>query len=176
MQRPERGVSARLEMFELPDTRISTLSIRGRLMSEEKLYTVEEANDMLPWVVEQLGIAAEAADRLSEARSDQAELESLSRSNGHGDIDSRLSDVRADARRALDALRSVLDEFEARGIPVPDCDSGLTDFPAGPDGPKGWPCWGLGAPASCPHINGRSLGWAACGCASLWPARRRGLL
>ena len=115
-------------------------------MSEEKLYTVEEANDMLPWVVEQLGIAAEAADRLSEARSDQAELEGLSRSNGHGDIDSRLSDVRADARRALDALRSVLDEFEARGIPVRDVDSGLIDFPGERDGKKVWLCWRMGEP------------------------------
>ncbi|MCH7739975.1 MAG: DUF2203 domain-containing protein [Chloroflexi bacterium] len=115
-------------------------------MSEEKLYTVEEANDMLPWVVEQLGIAAEAADRLSEARSDQAELEGLSRSNGHGDIDSRLSDVRADALRALDALRSVLDEFEARGIPVRDVDSGLIDFPGERDGKKVWLCWRMGEP------------------------------
>ena len=115
-------------------------------MSEEKLYTVEEANDMLPWVAEQLGIAAEAADRLSEARSDQAELEGLSRSNGHGDIDSRLSDVRADARRALDALRSVLDEFEARGIPVRDVDSGLIDFPGERDGKKVWLCWRMGEP------------------------------
>ena len=115
-------------------------------MSEEKLYTVEEANDMLPWVVEQLGIAAEAADRLSEARSDQAELEGLSRSNGHGDIDSRLSDVRADALSALDALRSVLDEFEARGIPVRDVDSGLIDFPGERDGKKVWLCWRMGEP------------------------------
>ena len=115
-------------------------------MSEEKLYTVEEANVMLPWVVEQLGIAAEAADRLSEARSDQAELEGLSRSNGHGDIDSRLSDVRADARRALDALRSVLDEFEARGIPVRDVDSGLIDLPGERDGKKVWLCWRMGEP------------------------------
>ncbi|MCH8102113.1 MAG: DUF2203 domain-containing protein [Chloroflexi bacterium] len=115
-------------------------------MSEEKLYTVEEANDMLPWVAEQLGIAAEAADRLSEARSDQAELEGLSRSNGHGDIDSRLSDVRADALRALDALRSVLDEFEARGIPVRDVDSGLIDFPGERDGKKVWLCWRMGEP------------------------------
>ena len=115
-------------------------------MSEEKLYTVEEANDMLPWVVEQLGIAAEAADRLSEARSDQAALEGLSRSNGHGDIDSRLSDVRADALSALDALRSVLDEFEARGIPVRDVDSGLIDFPGERDGKKVWLCWRMGEP------------------------------
>ncbi len=83
-------------------------------MSEEKLYTIEAANAMLPWVIEQLGSAAEAADRLFEARSDQAELEGISRSNGHGDIDSRLSDVRADASSALDALRGVLEKFSIR--------------------------------------------------------------
>ena len=115
-------------------------------MSEEKLYTVEEANDMLPWVAEQLGIAAEAADRLSEARSDQAELEGLSRSNGHGDIDSRLSDVRADASRAHDAVRSILDEFDERGIPVRDINSGLIDFPGERDGRKVWLCWRMGEP------------------------------
>ncbi len=115
-------------------------------MSEDKLYTVEEANAMLPWVVERLGDAAEAADRLSEARSDQAELEGLSRSNGHGDIDSRLSEVRSDASAALDALRGILEEFEERHIPVRDVDSGLIDFPGERDGRKVWLCWRMGEP------------------------------
>ncbi len=115
-------------------------------MPEEKLYTVEDANAMLPWVVERLGIAAESADRLNEARSDQAELEGLSRSNGHGDIDSRLSDVRSDASSALDVLRGILEEFEERGIPVRDVDSGLIDFPGEHDGRKVWLCWRMGEP------------------------------
>ncbi len=113
---------------------------------EEKLYTVEAANAMLPWVIEQLGSAAEAADRLFEARSDQAELEGISRSNGHGDIDSRLSNVRADASSALDALRGVLEKFEERGIPVRDVNSGLIDFPGERDGRKVWLCWRMGEP------------------------------
>ncbi len=113
-------------------------------MSEEKLYTVEEANAMLPWVVEQLGIAAEAADRLTEARSDVVELEGLSRSNGHGDIDSRLSDARSDEGSALNALRGILGEFEERQIPVRDVDSGLIDFPGERDGRKVWLCWRMG--------------------------------
>jgi hypothetical protein len=115
-------------------------------MSEEKLYTIEAANAMLTWVIEQLGSAAEAADRLFEARSDQAELEGISRSNGHGDIDSRLSDVRADASSALDALRGVLEKFEERGIPVRDVNSGLIDFPGERDGRKVWLCWRMGEP------------------------------
>ncbi len=115
-------------------------------MSEEKLYTIEAANAMLPWVIEQLGSAAEAADRLFEARSDQAELEGISRSNGHGDIDSRLSDVREDASSALDALRGVLEKFEERGIPVRDVNSGLIDFPGERDGRNVWLCWRMGEP------------------------------
>ena len=101
---------------------------------------------MLPWVVEQLGNAAKSADRLTEARSDVAELEGLSRSNGHGDIDSRLSDVRADASSALDTLRGILEGFEERQIPVRDVDSGLIDFPGERDGRKVWLCWRMGEP------------------------------
>ena len=118
----------------------------GRRLPEEKLYTVEEANAMLPWVIEQLGSAAEAADRLSEARSGVVELEGLSRSNGHGDLDSRLSDARSDESRALNALRGILSEFEERQIPVRDVDSGLIDFPGERDGRKVWLCWRMGEP------------------------------
>ncbi len=113
-------------------------------MSEEKIYTVEEANAMLPWVVEQLENASAAVERLAETRSDLADLDGLTRSNGHGDIDSRLSDARAEASSALDALRGILGEFEERGIPVRDIDSGLIDFPGERDGRKVWLCWRMG--------------------------------
>ncbi len=101
---------------------------------------------MLPWVVGQLENASEAAERLTETRIDLAELEGLSRSNGHGDIDSRLSDARADESSALDTLSGILDEFEERGIPVRDLESGLIDFPGERDGRKVWLCWRIGEP------------------------------
>lgn len=114
--------------------------------SEDRLYTVEEANAMLPWVVERLGIATEAGDRLTAARTDQAELEGLSRSNGHGDIDSRLSNVRTEGDSALEVLQGILEEFGKRQIPVRDVDSGLIDFPGERDGRKVWLCWRMGEP------------------------------
>lgn len=101
---------------------------------------------MLPWVVERLGIAAEAGDRLAAARTDQAELEGLSRANGHGDIDSRLSNVRTEGDSALGVLQGILEEFEKRRIPVRDVDSGLIDFPGERAGIRVWLCWRMGEP------------------------------
>ena len=110
-------------------------------MPDEKTYTVDEANALLPVVIEQLKGAVEALQALSAARAEVAELEGLSRSNGHGDIDSRLSDVREQEQSALDDLRAILDAFEELDIQVGNIETGLIDFPGQRDGRKVWLCW-----------------------------------
>ena len=83
---------------------------------------------------------------LSAARAAVAELEGLSRSNGHGDIDSRLADVREQERSALDDLRGKLDAFDELDIQVRNIETGLIDFPGERDGRKVWLCWITGEP------------------------------
>ncbi len=110
-------------------------------MPDERTYTVDEANALLPVVIEQLAGAVEAVQALSAARAVVAELEGLSRSNGHGDIDSRLADVREQERSALDDLRGKLDAFDELDIQVRNIETGLIDFPGERDGRKVWLCW-----------------------------------
>ena len=92
-------------------------------------------------MIEQLAGAAEAVHALSAARAVVGELEGLSRSNGHGDIDSRLADARKQEQSALDDLRAILDAFDELDIQVRNLETGLIDFPGERDGRKVWLCW-----------------------------------
>jgi hypothetical protein len=102
-------------------------------VSEQRWWTVEEANAELPRVtaiVEPARAAAEAA------RDDAEDLRGRVRSNGHG---SPAVDLRG--------MREPIDALAAEGIVLRDIEQGLIDFPARTDdGRPYWLCWVVGEP------------------------------
>jgi|SRR5438045_3697524 len=103
-------------------------------MSEEKLFTPEEANATLDDLRETL-------PRLREAR--RALIASSERitervANDGGGVDGR------DYFEARTILRSEVERLAAAGILLRDPETGLVDFPAERDGRPVFLCWRLG--------------------------------
>jgi hypothetical protein len=102
-------------------------------VSEERWWTVEEANAALERVaaiVEQARAAAEAA------RDDAEGLRTRVRGNGHGSPAVDLS-----------GMKEPIDALEAEGIVLRDIEQGLIDFPAKTSAGRAyWLCWVVGEP------------------------------
>lgn len=103
-------------------------------MGDERRFTVEEANDMLPVLRDRLAhvraarqIIVHGAERIRRS----ADL------NGGGDVGSEYLD-------ALSVLRRQVEAITADGIVLRDAESGLVDFPSERDGREVFLCWRLG--------------------------------
>jgi hypothetical protein len=103
-------------------------------VSEERWWTVEEADAALPRITVIVEDAIAAAAR---ARESSAGFAARVRSNGHGSLPADLSPI----QDAIDAL-------SAEGIVLRDIDRGLIDFTArAVDGRPYWLCWVVGEPS-----------------------------
>jgi hypothetical protein len=102
-------------------------------VSDERWWTVEEANAAIPRVTEIVERARAAAET---ARSDAEGLRGRVRSNGHGTPAVDLS-----------AMKEAIDALDEDGIVLRDVEQGLVDFPAqASDGRPYWLCWVVGEP------------------------------
>ena len=101
---------------------------------EERLFTVEEANAVLPDLRATLGAMRDA--RAVVMRSAERVRKAV-RGNGGGTESSEYSD-------ALDLLKRETERLSADGIILRDIESGLIDFPAERDGRRVFLCWKVG--------------------------------
>jgi hypothetical protein len=96
-------------------------------------YTLEEATDELPWVVEQLVEMREARESLT----DEDVREALSAGipgNGGGGPGKHLGE-------AFNRLQAAIAGLQDREIVLRDLDRGLIDFPTIRDGREVYLCW-----------------------------------
>jgi len=112
-------------------------------MKPEKLFTLEEANAVLP----RLSILMERLQRA--ALSLHAELRSLA-AESETDLAAlsteELLRQRPAARNLAEELESVVDEIQAAGVVLKDIQLGLIDFPAEREGEVVYLCWQFGEP------------------------------
>jgi hypothetical protein len=101
-------------------------------VSEERLYTVEEANAMLPELRERLG-------RVREAR--QVLLRTAEKIRGDVEADGGGTGGDPAYFEAKRTLASEVDAFAARNILLRDPETGLLDFPGQRDGRPVYLCW-----------------------------------
>ena len=102
-------------------------------MSEDRTWTLDEANAALPRVRE---VVERAKDRQEQAKALASSSAARARSNGHG------LDV-----QAVREVNAAVAELAAEGIVLRDVERGLVDFPArSPSGRPYWLCWVLGEP------------------------------
>jgi hypothetical protein len=100
----------------------------------ERLFTVDEANELLPKVVPLLEASRDAHRVMEELQ--QRVMESVP-TNGGGEAHRNFVGASREAEAALRSLHEM-------GIVVRDPESGLIDFPSERDGQEVFLCWRLG--------------------------------
>ena len=108
-------------------------------MIHERHYTLEEASELLPRVVELIERIRAARDRLGDREAREA-LSEAGPTNGGGDPGRTVSEGFVELRDSITELR----ELE---VVLRDLDRGLLDFPSLRDGHEVYLCWEEGEDA-----------------------------
>jgi hypothetical protein len=99
----------------------------------DRHYTLEQAEQQLPWVRERLEQLRDARARLTDEDTRHA-LAGGSAGNGGGAAGKRVGE-------AFLELQSIAGEFDARAIVLRDLERGLVDFPALREEREVYLCW-----------------------------------
>ena len=103
-----------------------------------KIFTIEEANALLPNVRTIVGKIQRAHRRLSHYREDAKKASEAAERGGGGFVDG------VAYAAVLTELTAQLAELEALGVQLKDYERGLVDFPSLRDGRVVLLCWQLG--------------------------------
>src|ERR1044071_7861051 len=103
-----------------------------------KLFTIQEANALLPNVRTIVGKIQQAHRRVAQYRDDAKEAAEAAERGGGG-ISSGVAYA-----HALTELTSTIGELEALGVQLKDFERGLVDFPSLRDGRVVLLCWQMG--------------------------------
>jgi hypothetical protein len=103
----------------------------------DRMFTVEEANAILPALVPLLETLRDAQRAMAERQDD---VQTSATGNGGGSAGREFLEASQEAGRAMA-------EINALGILVRDPETGLIDFPAERDGEEIFLCWRLGEDA-----------------------------
>jgi hypothetical protein len=99
----------------------------------ERHYTVEEASELLPRVVELIAVIRTARDQLGDREAREA-LSEAGPTNGGGAPGRTVSE-------AFVQLRDAVAELQELEVVLRDLDRGLLDFPSLRDGREVYLCW-----------------------------------
>lgn len=113
-------------------------------MQEQRYFSLEQANGMLPWLRVQLEQIRALSQELARLRQAVEDLTLASRANGHGVLDRRLAEARQAESSAEGRLSALAQEVAERGVVLRDVQRGLVDFPTLRDGRVIFYCWLLG--------------------------------
>ena len=102
-------------------------------MIHERHYTLDEASELLPRVVELIATMRAARDRLGDREAREA-LSEAGPTNGGGQPGRTVSE-------AFVQLRDAMAELRALDVVLRDLDRGLLDFPSLRDGREVYLCW-----------------------------------
>ncbi len=105
-------------------------------MSDSKLYSVDEANALLPYLAPTL---VELREKFEEAVEIRAKVAGIASSNGW-------SPSREDWSRTLARVGELIDRINEWELQLRDVNTGLVDFPSMLGGEEVWLCWRLGEP------------------------------
>ncbi|HSL11415.1 MAG TPA: DUF2203 domain-containing protein [Actinomycetota bacterium] len=118
-------------------------------MTEERIFTIEEASAELPELRARLPRLREARRALIDASRRIDEAVAVDGGGIEG----------SDWFRAQTVLREELEFVVSRGVVIRDLDAGLVDFPATRDGDDVFLCWRIGEPTIA-WFHGRRSGYS----------------
>jgi hypothetical protein len=105
-------------------------------VSERRLYSIGEANALLPHLAPALVELREKYEQAQEARN---EIQTAAASNGG-------SQERDDLNRLVARVDELLERLEEWDVELRDIATGLVDFPSIVEGDDAYLCWRLGEP------------------------------
>ena len=109
-----------------------------------KLFTLEEASALIPWleqILKELGLL------YTELKIAQANYQDLSRrrnNNGHSSSEEEIESAHDNVNRITSDINSGMESISSEGILLRHLESGLVDFPSIRDGKEIYLCWLLG--------------------------------
>jgi hypothetical protein len=102
----------------------------------EKIYTIEEANAILPYLAPTL---VELREKFEDAAKIREMVAQAASTNGG-------SPDREKWSRTLARVSELIDRLREWNLELRDVATGLVDFPAVVEGEEAWLCWRLGEP------------------------------
>jgi hypothetical protein len=108
-----------------------------------KLYSVAEANALLPEITDLLRALQQQVAALAEIETELKEHRKLIQSNGHG---AETDGLGAQAHKLQERVRTGLERLHDLDIELKDLQMGLIDFYHEREGRLGYLCWRLGEP------------------------------
>ena len=109
---------------------------------QRRLFTLEEANQLVPWLERTFQGLAPSMQRLQELRERLSTIQrERQRLNGTFDRYNEYNSVQAEVDSISTEIQGKVDEIVAEGIIVRDISSGLVDFPHVRQGREVYLCW-----------------------------------
>ena len=106
-----------------------------------RLFTLEEANELVPFLKDAFQRLAPAQEELTTMQERLLVLQRQRRSNGSLSSESESSRLQDELDRLVRGFEGTLEEITDRGIIVRDVASGLVDFPSLREGREVYLCW-----------------------------------
>jgi hypothetical protein len=108
-----------------------------------RLFTREEADELLPHIAPLLWQVRELKREHDAAAAELEALQAQAKGNGHG-IDVEIARARTAQQRAAVEINGTIERVKALGVEVKDLEMGLVDFRSQKDGRVVYLCWKLG--------------------------------
>lgn len=109
-----------------------------------KLFTLAEAEALLPQVGDELLAMQDCKRQVDEVRGDLEHAAGKSSGNGHVADENALAEKRRRAEALVEEINQRLAKINEWGIELKGLDEGLLDFPSKRDGRTVYLCWKLG--------------------------------
>ena len=113
----------------------------------ERLFTYDEANELVPWLEERFNAIAPMRDELVDRQEALLGLLRRRRSNGHSSSEEEIAAAEGVVTRLTRQLQDAVKEITDRGILVRDVGRGLVDFPSDRENETVYLCWLRGEPS-----------------------------
>lgn len=110
-------------------------------MAQERHFTLEEANQQLPWLEAQLQLITSLNKELSGFQEEMRSMLQKGRSNGHSGVEQQAVAKGREIDSLTDRLARLSQEVADRGIILRDPARGLVDFPTVRDEQEVYLCW-----------------------------------
>lgn len=114
---------------------------------QERMFTLEEANDLVPWLEERFEAMAPLRAELVRQQEELLSLLRRRRSNGHSSSEEEIAESERVVSELTRRLQEAVAEITGRGIQVRDIGRGLVDFPSNREGDIVYLCWQRGEPS-----------------------------
>ena len=110
----------------------------------ERLFTLEEANELVPWLEERFDAMSPLRAELVQRQETLLSLLRRRRSNGHSSSEEEIAETEGQVTRLTRRLQDAVKEITDLGIQVRDIGRGLVDFPSNRQGEVVYLCWQRG--------------------------------